>query len=35
MKGKAKNTVIKDKEGNSKCDNQTIKACVRDFLLIF
>ena len=29
MKGKAKNTVIKGKEGNSKCDNQTIKARAR------
>ena len=25
MKGKDKHTVVKEKEGNTKCDNQTIK----------
>ena len=29
IKGMDKNTVIKEKEGNSKCDNQTIKAVLR------
>ena len=29
MKGKDKNTAIKEKEGNSKCDSQTIKVAPR------
>ena len=29
MKGKDKNIVIKEKEGNSKCDNETIKVTPR------